>query len=59
MYEAENMDKEIPMVMNIKVWEAKNGFHSVWSAKHKAWFSMSGHEWSSVNESKIWLSTED
>lgn len=52
MCEEENMNKETWMVMSIKVWEAKNGFHSVWSAKHKAWCSVSGREWSSINGSQ-------
>lgn len=52
MCEAENMNKEIQMVINIKVWKAKNGFHSAWSTKHKAWFSMNGCEWSGVNGSQ-------
>lgn len=52
MCEAENMNKEIWMAINIKAWEAKNGFHSVWSTKHKGWFNMNEHEWSSVNGSR-------
>ena len=52
MFEAENMNKEKWMVMTMKVWKAKNGFHSLWSTQHKAWFSMNGREWSSINGSQ-------